>query len=137
MTHALAVFQRKMNTVLADLPFVLVYLDDILVFSKSAEEHAEYLNHALAQLRKHKLYANMFKCSFCRNCVELLGHVVSAEGVQVDPQKVPVIRDWLPLRDVHAVQQILGLGNFNSYIQAYAKLVAPLRKLTKKSMPCV
>jgi len=141
-------FQRKMNKVLADLPFVLVYPDDVLFISKSAEEHAEYLKQVLAQLHKHTLYAKMFKYSFCRDCVELLGHVVSADGVkstqrrcrqhQVEPKKVSVIWDWLPLGDVHAVQQILGLGNhFKNHIQGYAKLVAPLRKLTKKSMPCI
>ena len=132
LTNASAVFQREMNKVLADLPFVLVYLDDILVFSKSAEEHAEHLKQVLARLRKHKLYAKMSKCFFFRDSVEFLGHVVSKDGVQVDPKKVSVIRDWPPLRDV---QQFLGLGNyFKHYIQGYAKLVAPLRKLTEKSV---
>ena len=136
LTNAPAVFQREMNRVLADLPFVLVYLDDILVFSKSAEEHAEHLKQVLARLREHKLYAKMAKCFFFRDSVEFLGHVVSADGVQVDPKKVSVIREWPPLRDVHAVQQFLGLGNyFKHYIQGYAKLVAPLRKLTEKSVP--
>ena len=75
----------------ADLPFVLVYLDDILAFSKSAEEHAEHLKQVLARLHKHKLYAKMSKCFLFRDSVELLGHVVSKDGVQVDPEKLPVI----------------------------------------------
>ncbi len=138
LTNAPAVFQREMNKVLADLPFVLVYLDDILVFSKTAEEHTEHLKQVLARLRKHKLYAKMSKCFFFRDSVEFLGHVVSKDGVQVDPKKGSVIRDWPPLRDVHAVQQFLGLGNyFKHYIHGYAKLVAPLRKLTEKSVPFV
>ena len=136
LTNAPAVFQREMNKVFADLPFVLVYLDDILVFSTSAEEHAQHLKQVLALLRKHKLYAKMSKCFFFRDSVDFLGHVVSAEGVQVDPKKVSVIRDWPPLRDKHAVQQFLGLGSyFKHYIQGYVKLVAPLRKLTEKSVP--
>ena len=138
LTNAPAVFQRGMNKVLADLPFVLVYLEDILVSSKSVEEHAEHLKQVLARLRKPKLYAMMSKCFFLRDSVEFLGHVVSKDGVQVDPKKVSVIRGWPPLRDVHAVQQFLGLGNyFKHYIQGYAKLVAPLRKLTEKSVSFV
>ncbi len=117
LTNAPAVFQREMNEVLADLPFVLVYLDGILVFSKSVEEHTEHLKQVLARLRKHKLYAKMSKCFFFRDSVEFLGHVVSKDGVQVDPKRVSVIRDWPPLRDVHAVQQFLGLGDyFKHYI---------------------
>ena len=65
----------------------------------------------------------------------MLGHIVSADSVQVDPKKVWVMRDWPPLRDVHAEQHLLGLSNyFKHYIQGHAKLVAPLRKLTKKSV---
>ena len=138
LTKAPAVFQRKMNKVLADLPSVLVYLDDILVFSKSAEEHAEHLKQVLARLREHKLYAKMSKCFFFRDSAEFLAHVVSKDGVQVDPKKVSVICDWPPLKDVHAVQQFLGLGKyFKHYIQGYAKLVAPLRKLTETSVAFV
>ena len=79
-----------------------------------------------------------FKCFFFRDSMEFLGHVVSVDGVQVDPRKVTVIRVWRPLKDVHAVQQLLGLGNyFKRYMLGYAKLVAPLRKLTEKSVPFV
>ena len=138
LTDAPAVFQRERNKVFADLPFVLVYLDDILVFSKSAEEHAEHLKQVLALLRQHKLFAKMSKRFFFKDSVDFLGHVVSAQGVQVDPKKVAVIKDWPPLQGKHAVQQFLGLGNyFKHYIQGYARLVPPLRKLTEKSVPFV
>lgn len=103
-------------------------MGDILVFSKSVEEHAEHLKQVLAQLRKHKLYAKMSKCLLFRDSVAFLGHVGSADGVQADPNKVLLICDWLPLRDIHAVHQFLGLGNyFKHHIQGNTKLVAPLR----------
>ncbi|DBA66174.1 TPA: hypothetical protein ACH3X2_14269 [Trebouxia sp. C0005] len=130
LTNAPAVFQREMNKVFAGLPFVLVYLDDILMFSKSAKEHAAHLRQVLALLRGHKLFAKMSKCLLSRDPVDFLGHVVSAQGVKVDPKKVAVIKEWPALRDMHAVQNFLGLGNyFKHYVQGYAQLVAPLRRL--------
>ena len=135
LTNAPAVFQREMNKVFGHLPFVLVYLDDILVFSRSEEEHVGHLQQVFALLRKAKLYAKMSKCFFFRESLDFLGHVVSAKGVQPDPKKVSVIETWPPLTDVHAVQQFLGLGNyFKHYIQGYVQLVAPLRRLTQKSV---
>ena len=93
LTNAPAVFQREMNKVLGHLPFVLVYLDDLLVFSASEEEHVGHLQQqGPALLRQSKLYAKMSKCFFFRQSVNFLGHVVSAEGVQPDPAKVSVIK---------------------------------------------
>ena len=88
-----------------------------------------------ALLRTAKLYAEMSKCFFFRQSVDFLGHVVSAEAVQPDPKKVSVIMDWPALKDVHGVQQFLGLGNyFKHCIQGYVQLVAPLRRLTQKAV---
>ena len=76
-----------MNKVFGHLPFMLVYLDDILVIRKTPEEHVQHLRQVLEVLRREKLYAKMSKCFFFRESVEFLGHVVSAQGVQVDPQE--------------------------------------------------
>ena len=137
LTNAPAVFQREINKVFGHLPFVLVYLDDMLVFSRSEEEHLVHLQQVFALLRKANLYAKMSTCFFFRESLDFLGHVVSAEGVQPDPRKVSVIESWPPLTDVHAVhavQQFLGLGNyFKHYIQGHVQLMAPLRRLTQKS----
>lgn len=82
---------------------------------------------------RSKLYAKMSKCFFFRESVDFLGHVVSAKGVQVDPKKVAVVQKWPPLKNVHGVQQFLGLGNYSKhYLQGYAQLIAPLWRLTKK-----
>lgn len=134
LTNAPAVFQREMNKVFGHLPFVLVYLDDLLVFSASEEEHVGHLQQVFALLRKSKLYAKMSKCFFFGQSVNFLGYVVAAEGVQPDPKKDSVVKDWPALTDVHGVQQFLDLGNyFTHYIQGYVQLVAPLRRLTQKA----
>ena len=114
LTNAPAMFQPETNKALADLPFVLVYLDDILVFSKSVEEHAKHLKQVLARLRKRKLYAKLSNCFFFRDSVEFLGHVVSKDGVQVDPKKVSVIRDWPPLKMCMLCNSFWGLVTTSS-----------------------
>jgi len=97
LTNAPATFQDVMNNVLRGLiqkGFVLVYMDDILVFSRTPEEHADHLREVLAVLSKIKFYANKMKCQFFQHELTFLGHVVSAEGLKVDPQKTRVVQEW-------------------------------------------
>ena len=91
---------------------VLIYLDDILVFSKNADEHVGHVTEVLAILRQHKLYAKLAKCVFGKTELTFLGHVVGAEGIEVDPRKIEVVKDWPTPKDVHNVRQFLGLTNY-------------------------
>ena len=138
LTNAPATFQAVMNRIFADHigKFVLVYLDDILVFSKTPAEHEQHLRVVLSLLRKHEFKAKMSKCQF--NCAELhfLGHIVSREGLKVDERKVKVIREWPVPPDLSKLRAFLGLANYvRRFIQGYSSLVAPLTSLTSAKMP--
>ena len=136
LTNAPAAFQREMNRVFKGLDFVLVYLDDILVFSKSQVEHEQHLRKVLKVLRAERLYARMSECSFCKPSVELLAHVVSSDGVHVDPRKIASIDHWPLPKSATEMRSFLGLGNyFKRFIQVYSSLVAPLVSLTRPKMP--
>ena len=102
LTNAPAAFQRKTNRIFGHLPFMLVYLDDILVFSKDSEQHAQHLRQVLQLLRPDNLYANMSKCAFFQPSVHFLGHVVSAQGIHVHPRKTSVIAEWGKPKNVAA-----------------------------------
>ena len=93
LTNAPAAFQREMNRILGYLPFVVVYLDDILIFSKSEEEHMSHLRQVLQILREQRLYAKLSKCSFFQTQTLFLGHIISGRGIHVNPDKVAVIKD--------------------------------------------
>ena len=114
--------------------FVLVYLDDIIIFSKSTAEHYKHLQIVLQLLRRHKLYANLGKCNFVQPELQFLGHVVGAGGLRVDPKKVAIVQDWPAPRDRTALQKFWGLANyFRKFIIGWATLVAPLQLLLKQS----
>ena len=137
-TNPPAAFQREMNRIFGHLDFVLVYLDDILVFSKDEKQHAQHLRQVLKLLDSEHLYAKMSKCSFFQQSVHFLGHVVSAGGVHVDPRKFATIADWPRPRTVSEVRSFLGLGNFfKRFIQGYAKVTAPLVTLTSQRVQFV
>jgi hypothetical protein len=92
--------------------FVVVFIDDILIYSKNEEEHAEHLRIVLGHLREHQLYAKFSKCEFWLDEVPFLGHVLSIEGVAVDPGKVRDILDWKQTTSVHEVHQFLGMVGY-------------------------
>ena len=89
--------------------FVVAFIDDILVYSKNAQEHEQHLKIVLQTLREKKLYAELEKCDFWLNEVSFLGHIVSTEGIRVDPTKIEVVVNWKPPRNVTEVRSFLGL----------------------------
>ena len=114
VTNAPATFQRLMNTIFRDEldAFVLVYLDDILIFSQTLQEHIRHIRQALEKLREAKLYARLHKCSFFQDQVEYLGFDVSAQGVSPSPAKVRAIVEWPRPQNVKDVRSFLGLAGF-------------------------
>ena len=135
LCNAPATFQSLMNEIFRPYlgKFVLVYLDDILVYSKTPEEHIQHLRLVLSVLRQHKLYAKLAKCHFMKQEVKFLGHVVSKEGLRVDPAKTSAVEKWPVPRSPHDVRCFLGLANyFRRFIQGYSKLVRPMNNLLKK-----
>ena len=135
LTNAPATFQTLMNTIYQDFlgKFVLVYLDDILIFSKDVKEHVNHVSEVLQRLRNHKLFAKISKCEFMKESLTYLGLHISGDGVRPDPAKVKTIKAWNTPTNVHDVRSFLGFGNyFRKFIQGYSNLVAPLIALTKK-----
>ena len=135
LTNAPAIFQQTMNHIFGDKigKSVLVYLDDILVFSKNATEHLQHLREVLGVLRKHKFYCRLPKCHFNQQEISYLGHLVSEEGIRPDPKGVEKVKSWLEPQCVKHVQQFLGFSNyFQKFIQGCSKLAMPLTNLTKK-----
>ena len=134
LCNAPGTFQRLMNDVFKpelDV-YVVIYLDDLLIFSKSADDHSRHVRTVLERLRLHKLYANPAKCSFFRASVEYLGHVVSADGVQPDPEKLACIRDWPPPRTVRQVRSFMGLAScYRKHVPQFATLATPLTDLER------
>jgi hypothetical protein len=136
LTNAPAVFQHLMNDIFRDYldVFVVAYLDDILIFSETPEEHTQHVKLVLERLHQHKLYAKLEKCSFDQDHVEFLGYVISPHGIEMDPAKVDTITKWQTPSSVNDVQTFLGFANFyRRFIGAFSKLVTPLTQLTKKS----
>ena len=110
LTNAPATFQRQMNSLFAALlgKHVLVSLDDILIFSKTKEEHMAHLAEVLEILRRHNFYATLSKCHFLQGELEYLGHIVGRDGIRVDPRKVKAVQDWEPKKTVHGIRSFLG-----------------------------
>ena len=134
LTNAPATFQRLMNNVFLDLLdiCVLVYLDDILIYSDTLEEHRRHIREVLLRLRNNKLYARGDKCSFHKDTVEYLGSILSPNGLSKDPSKVTTILEWPEPCEIKDTQSFLGLANFyRRFISDYSKITVPLTRLTK------
>ena len=138
LTNASAAFQRLMNNVFSDLLdiCVLVYLDNILIYSNTLEEHCHHIREVLLWLRNNKLYTCGNKCSFHEDTVEYLGFILSPNGLSMDPGKVSAILEWPEPRKVKDIQSFLGFVNFyRRFISNYSKITVPLTRLTCKGTP--
>ena len=135
LTNAPVVFQRFVNTVFADLldVCVIVYLDDILIYSTDKAFHKEHVQEVLQRLHKHGLYAKPEKCKFHIDSTEYLGYQLSPSGLIMSPDKVQTIQDWPEPRKVKDIQSFLGFTNFyQQFIDNYSNIVTPLTCLTCK-----
>ncbi|KAK8926203.1 hypothetical protein KSP39_PZI018051 [Platanthera zijinensis] len=115
--------------------FVIVFIDDVLVYSRSAEEHDRHLRLVLATLRDHKLYAKLSKCEFWLPQVSFLGHVVNKEGISVDPEKIAAVMEWARPVTPHEIRSFLGLaGYYRRFVKGFSTLSAPLTRLMQKNL---
>ncbi|WJX78668.1 hypothetical protein P8452_61863 [Trifolium repens] len=138
VTNAPAIFMAYMNRIFHSFldKFVVVFIDDILVYSKNEEEHVEHLRLVLQVLRESKLYANPSKCEFWLEEVNFLGHVISREGIAVDPAKIDTVLSWKQPQTMTDVRSFVGLaGYYRRFIEGFAKIVAPMTQLTRKDQP--
>lgn len=112
---------------------VIIYLDDILIFSKNIEDHRQTVKEVLKQLRKHNLFAKPEKCKFHLEEVKYLGLMVSQKGIRMDPAKVRVVMEWPDLKCVKDVQSFLGFANFyQRFIKDFSRMAKPLNLLLQK-----
>lgn len=135
LTNAPATFQALMNTVFQSYlrKFVLVFFDDILVYSVDWQSHLKHLELVLLKLEEHELYAKLSKCSFGKIKIEYLGHVVLAQGVEMDPMKIEAIIGWPIPTTVKLLRGFLGLtGYYRRFIKNYSLIAGPLTNLQKK-----
>nr|ADC55379.1 gag-pol polyprotein [Oryza brachyantha] len=125
LSNAPAFFMNLMNKVFMEYldKFVVVFIDDILIYSKSEEEHEQHLRIVLEKLREHQLYAKFSKCDFWLHEVKFLGHVINAQGVAVDPSNVESVIKWTPPKTVSQIRSFLGLaGYYRRFIENFSKI---------------
>jgi hypothetical protein len=137
LTNAPATFMCLMNNVLSKFldKFVLVFIDDILIYSKNREEHEEHLRLVLQVLREHQLYAKFNKCDFFEKQIHYLGHVLSKEGVAVDLDKIRSIMEWPTPKDVSDIRSFMGLaGYYRRFIKDFSRIGCPITALQKKGI---
>ncbi|RVW20291.1 Retrovirus-related Pol polyprotein from transposon 17.6 [Vitis vinifera] len=137
LTNAPAAFMDLMNRVFKPYldQFVVVFIDDILVYSRSREEHEGHLSIVLQTLRDKQLYAKLKKCEFWLDRISFLGHVVSNDGISVDPGKVDAVANWRRPSTVTEIRSFLGLaGYYRRFIEGFSKIALPLTKLTQKGV---
>ncbi|KAG7536936.1 Integrase catalytic core [Arabidopsis suecica] len=138
LTNAPSTFMRLMNQVLRSYisKFVVVYFDDILIYSKNLNDHLEHLELVLKSLRKEGLYANLKKCMFCTNRLIFLGFVVSEQGLQVDEEKIRAIQEWPTPTTIGHVRSFHGLASFyRRFVKDFSTVAAPLTAVIKKNAP--
>ncbi|GJX41103.1 putative reverse transcriptase domain-containing protein [Tanacetum coccineum] len=141
LTNAPAVFMDLMNRVCKPYldKFVIVFIDDILIYSKNKQEHEEHLKQILELLKKEELYAKFSKCEFWISKVlflgHMIGHVIDSEGIHVDPAKIESIKDWTSPKSPTEIRQFLGLaGYYRRFIEGFSKIAKPMTKLTQKKI---
>lgn len=138
LSNSPSVFQKMMNTVLSGFvdKFVQLYLDDVLLYSRTAEEHLQHIRLVLERFRQHKLYVNPSKSSFNQKEVEFLGMRVSSEGILPSKSKVKAIQEWPRPTNVQEVRQFVGLAShYRRFLKNFSSVAAPLTELTKGTGP--
>ncbi|SLM34472.1 gag polymerase env [Lasallia pustulata] len=134
LTNAPATFQAFIDKALGEFLDItcVVYLDDILIFSKNESDHEEHVRQVLAALRRYDLHLKISKCSFNTTEVDFLGFRINTEGIFMDPERIRAVEEWLPPQDVHQLQVFLGFANFfRRFIKNYSRIAAPLLNLLK------
>ena len=137
LTNAPVAFMDLMNRVFRENldSFVIVFIDHILIYSKNREEHEQHLRMILQALREHQLNSKLRKCDILLRSVTFCGHVVSDHGVEVDPENIEAVKNWLrPLTPID-IRNFLGLANYyRMVVEGFSTIVAPLTALTKKKV---
>ncbi|GKE54172.1 putative reverse transcriptase domain-containing protein, partial [Tanacetum coccineum] len=136
LTNAPAVFMDLMNRVCKPYldKFVIVFIDDILIFSRNEKEHEEHLKTILELLKKEELYAKFSKREFWINTVKFLGHVIDSSGIHVDPAKIEAVKNWASTTTPLEIRQFLGLaGYYRRFIEGFSKIAKPMTELTQKN----
>ncbi|GKB30599.1 putative reverse transcriptase domain-containing protein [Tanacetum coccineum] len=136
LTNAPAVFMDLMNRVCKPYldKFVIVFIDDILIYSRNKEEHANHLRIILELLKKEKLYAKFSKCDFWIHIVQFLGHLIDSQGLHVDPAKIEAVKNWASPTTPTEIRQFLGLaGYYRRFIEGFSKIAKSLTELTQKN----
>jgi hypothetical protein len=134
LTNVPAYFMYLMNKVFMEYldKFVVVFIDDILIFSKN-EEHDEHLRLVLQKLRENQLYAKLSKCKFWLKEVSFLGHIISKGGISVDPSKVKSVLSWSTPQNVSDIRSFLSLaGYYRRFIEGFSKIAKPMTELLEK-----
>ena len=132
LTNAPATFQRLMERCMGELNLreCLIFLDDILIFSDTFEEHIKRIEAVFSRLHEHGLKLKPSKCEFFKSTVSYLGHVVSANGVETDPEKIKALSEWPVPHNVKTLRSFLGFtGYYRRYVKDYARIVKPLNDL--------
>lgn len=140
LTGAPATFQAEMNRTLAPLlrKCALVFFDDILIYSKSYEQHLDHLRQVLTLLAENEWKVKASKCAFAQRSVHYLGHVISEKGVATDEEKIATIKDWPRPMDVKQLRSVLGMtGYYRKFIDGYGSISQPLTQLLRKHVPFV
>ncbi|GJR26515.1 putative reverse transcriptase domain-containing protein [Tanacetum coccineum] len=137
LTNAPTVFMDLMNRVCKPYldKFVIIFIDDILIYYKNKKEHEGHLKLILRLLKKEELFAKFSKCEFCLSKVQFLGYVIDSEGIHVDPAKIESVKDWASPKTPTKIHQFLGLaGYYRRFIEGFSKIARPMMKLTQKSV---
>jgi hypothetical protein len=137
LSNAPVVFMCLMNGVFGEYldKFVIVFLDEILVYYKIEEEHEHYLRMVLQVLKEHQLYNKLSKCSFNQNQIHYLGHIISKEGIKLDPDKIEAIRGWSAPKNVTKVISFMGLARYyKRFIVGFSRIYHPITSLQRKGV---
>ena len=137
LTNAPAAFMDFMNRVFHPYldQFVVVFIDDILVYSKDAQEHEHHLRTVLQTSKEIKLFSKLRKCDFWLKEVSFLGHIISTDGIRVDPAKIEAVLNWTPPRNVTEVRSFLGLASYYwRFVQGFSVIASSLTRLLRKGV---